>query len=698
MRRFAVWLVSCVSLLAIASGLTRADEGAPRAEYVEPVELLPGLASQPWDAGFSPGGRWFAIVNGYGSRCTILEVSSRRVAWQSPAERRSWTHRGTFTADERRFVTLAEDHVLVLDHDGTGWKETVRVPLGFETGLGALARAPLPVSLSAEGKEAAFVEDGRVWRVDIGAKTIHEVPSTKPDAFHVFFVGGDALAVGHVGAFETRVHPKAGETKVVPGVLVRPSPRGDLWLVGSDRDRFDTAYRQEQRAYRMALEIRRATTGERVSGFLLEAGGKSGGGHAHRLLMSARFSGDEKRLVVTLGTGMIEVRDVSTGGVVQTIDLFRGYAMDADLSPDRSLLVTGGRRQDGPSILVWRLAAGDLARDVEPAEARPPYELVGPFHPGFASIPWHVAVSPDGRWVAFVGGHRKNVIAVHDARTRELRWTTEPVGQPASHRPVFTKDGERLILVEGDALVVRAYGGGTWSPVHRVALGFTPGIYRDSRPIVLAPDERAVLLCHGDRAYRVLLTPSESKVEDLGFVEVAAANYVADTVAVARWSETTAETVLLATKTVPQKTLPFALLTASPDQRTWLVRAGIQGTASGPPAFRLVDAKSHEVLGDVSVAGSDEGNPPSLTMASFSPDGAHLAMVEGMRRGSIREARTGKLVQLLLEYEGDRMIGLAFGADGQNLITGGRRAEVEARNEAILSWKRRKTEAPQTGR
>jgi hypothetical protein len=350
-------VVSLASLVAIAHDPARAGDDVPRTEYVEPVELLPWHASHPWDAGFGPGGRWLAVVDGYESRCTILDVSSRKIAWQSPAGWRSWTHRGAFTADERRFATLAEDHVLVLDHDGKEWKESLRVPLGFETGLGALQRSPLPVSPSANGKEVAFVEDGRVWRVDLERKSVREVPSRKPDAFHAFFVDGGALAVGHVDAFETRIHPASGEPRTVPGVLVRPSPLGGLWLVAHDRERFDTAYRDEPRAYRVALEVRRAASGERVSGFVLEAGGKEGGGHAHRLLMSARFSADERRLVLTLGTGIIEVRDVATGKVVQTIDLFRGYAMDADLSPDGSLLVTGGRRRDGPGIVIWRRAA-----------------------------------------------------------------------------------------------------------------------------------------------------------------------------------------------------------------------------------------------------------------------------------------------------------------------------------------------------
>jgi hypothetical protein len=349
----------------VACALAHAGEDAPRPEYEDPVELLPGYGSHPWDAGFSPGGRWVAIVNGYDNRCTILEASTRRVAWQSPTEWRSWTHRGAFTTDERRFVTLAENHLLVLDHDGNEWKETERVRLAFQSGLGSLTRAPLPISLRADGKEAAFVEEGRVWRVDVGAKAIREVPSPEADAFHAFFVADDALAVGHVDAFETRVHTKTRKTKTVPGVLVRTSPRGGLWLVGSDRDRFDTAYRDEQRRYRMALEVRHAATQERVSAFVLEAGGKEGGGYAHRLLMSARFSADEKRLVLTLGTGMIEIRDVATGEVVQTIDVFRGYAMDADLSADRSLLVTGGRRRDGPSILVWKRAGDSAAADAK---------------------------------------------------------------------------------------------------------------------------------------------------------------------------------------------------------------------------------------------------------------------------------------------------------------------------------------------
>jgi hypothetical protein len=260
--------------------------------------------------------------------------------------------------------------------------------------------------------------------------------------------------------------------------------------------------------------------------------------------------------------------------------------------------------------------------------------------------------------------------------------------QPASHRPAFTRDGERLVLVEGADLVVRERRDDAWPVARRVPLGRAPTISATSRPVVLSPDEREAVLCDHGQAWRVPLAGGdEARVEALETADVVSALYVGDELAVARWGEGVAETRLFApgaSTPLEAETLPFALLEASPEGRTWLVNRSPRKAAGAGFTLRLVDAATREDVGVVPFEGRADGGWAHLTMAAFTRDGKRLGVVDSLRLGLVIDARTGTLVQRIREYEGDRMIGLAFSADGRSMVTGGRRHDPSG--EAVLLW------------
>src|SRR5262245_34668422 len=100
--------------------------------------------------------------------------------------------------------------------------------------------------------------------------------------------------------------------------------------------------------------------------------------------------------------------------------------------------------------LAWVALLGGAAAfagEPPPPPSDAVYEVVGPHHPGYASVPWHARYSPDGKWLAVVEGYTRNRLWVYDATTGALAWSTEVAEQPASYRPMFSRDGERLVLV-----------------------------------------------------------------------------------------------------------------------------------------------------------------------------------------------------------------------------------------------------------
>jgi hypothetical protein len=236
----------------------------------------------------------------------------------------------------------------------------------------------------------------------------------------------------------------------------------------------------------------------------------------------------------------------------------------------------------------------------------------------------------------------------------------------------------RLVLVEKDELVVRARDGGAWKPALRVPLGFRPGVSSRTRAIVLSAKEDAAYLVDDGRAYRVDIRGPEPAVERLAAEDVRTVQRIGDRIALARWTEAVAETTFPAEEAEP---LPFAVL-ATGDGRTWLVARGPR-ERDAPRTFHLLDATTRADLSEVRIQ-PDERGVGVLTQAVFSPDGRFLLLVESLRRARILDARTGRILQRIDDYEGDRMIGAAFSPDGTELLTSGRRV-----GNALIRWHRR---------
>jgi hypothetical protein len=78
-----------------------------------------------------------------------------------------------------------------------------------------------------------------------------------------------------------------------------------------------------------------------------------------------------------------------------------------------------------------------------------------------------------------------------------------------------------------------------------------------------------------------------------------------------------------------------------------------------------------------------------LIQADFTPDGRHLVVAERSNLVSVRDTRSGRAVQWIREYEGDRVVGFALSPDGRFLLTGGRRRGDDVQEKALLLWRRR---------
>jgi hypothetical protein len=340
------------------------------------------------------------------------------------------------------------------------------------------------------------------------------------------------------------------------------------------------------------------------------------------------------------------------------------------------------------AALLALVAAAPVRAD-EPVS--PAYELVGPLYPGYASIPWAATYGPDGAWIAIVDGYLANRVSVRDAKDPSRVWTDTVTAQCASFRPAFTRDGSRLVLVEGRDLVVRRHEGAGWPVAKRIPLGVDPGVHADVRPISLSRVDAEAALCVDGRLCRVPLasdSPDARTAADTALPEVFAAAYPATGgLRVTQWGETVARTTAVGAPGDLPPPLPFAILAASRDDSTWLVCRSPKGRDRKQAPLDLVDARTRATLASFAL-GPDE-TWPLLFQAEFTPDGRDLVMLENLRTGVVRDARTGVVRQRLREYEGDRFLTFAQSPDGSTLLTAGRRAgEADVQEKAVLRWRR----------
>jgi hypothetical protein len=344
---------AAVLLLASGGGEAARAEDLP-ALYGDPVAFGPENVAFPWFADFSPDGRWVGLSDGYSPYVEIWEVSKGTRAWPTDGKARRGTHRVSFSADSSQMAFVDGERLVVLRLTDGAWKEAQAVTLLTKPPT-SLDVSPLRLAFEPGERGLVLATGDGAATVDLACLCIEDLGDWK-DAVAAFAFPDGTIAVSRKEAFSTHVVPRKDPPVDVAGLVLEADAAATTWLVAPDKTRGDIGQIESDRESRLALEIRAARATAARGSFELKAMRSAGRPLPHRLLIGAQFSRDGKLLATVEGTGVIVVRDATTGAPLQTIREYEHmpYAMGAAFSPDGSRLLTGGRRSEGPQILLWR--------------------------------------------------------------------------------------------------------------------------------------------------------------------------------------------------------------------------------------------------------------------------------------------------------------------------------------------------------
>jgi len=335
---------------------------------------------------------------------------------------------------------------------------------------------------------------------------------------------------------------------------------------------------------------------------------------------SAAFTPDGRSLVTTSADHTTIVWDIRSGTQLDALTGQSDIVTHQAISPDGATLYTGS--QDG-TVVAWDLAGrGGLLRRTVPFTAAYPADIYSNPQP----IP--VAVSPDGRLIAFSQAH--GLVRVWSLRT--LR----PVGPPFrgfSERDIEAiRGGAEDLAFSPDGRLLAAGGGAGSSIVvwnfatHKIVHTFTPPAKPEphGNGLQFSPDGRT--LANGDGGYGALLwnlrTGREERLYD------GADHYV------------------LSLAYGPDGTRLATVDNAYP------VNHGVLWNIASHPARRIAVFPADHAFG-------------WATSDSFSPDGRLLATgAAGVI--TVRDARTGKPLRSIQIPNGYNGV-LAFSPDGSKL-------------------------------
>lgn len=149
----------------------------------------------------------------------------------------------------------------------------------------------------------------------------------------------------------------------------------------------------------------------------------------------------------------------------------------AGLLPDEMVQVAPG----GGRILITSGGGGRLHRPLWKRSAGRSGQLWS------GSVEGPCALSPDGTRMALVGGHAVDVVKFLDARRVRL---LRRIPTPGPVRALFSRDGRRLLLVDGD-LRLEIWDLEKRVPPERMKLAIDPGMLEY---LYLFPDNRTLLL------------------------------------------------------------------------------------------------------------------------------------------------------------------------------------------------------------
>jgi hypothetical protein len=313
---------------------------------------------------FSRDGRWLAFADGHAGELSIVDATTRRKAWPRAGADPGGDSpkRVVFSADSRRLAAFAEGSVLVLALGQDGWARETRVPLGGGSTISAV-HSPDRVEFTPDERAVLFLDGGRLLRADLATKEVALVAGAEQGVFDARQLADGRLAVSRREPFGTTVTGAGVDPEPHAAVLLETTADGTLWLVATDRERFNVSFRDGESDPRLALAVWEMP-GARVLGTLELTGGRRAGDEAaHRHLIAATFSADGLLLATVEGAGPIVIRDARTLLPLQVIRTYASapYPMGAAFSPDGEWLVTGGRRrptdaEPASDTLLWKRA------------------------------------------------------------------------------------------------------------------------------------------------------------------------------------------------------------------------------------------------------------------------------------------------------------------------------------------------------
>jgi WD40 repeat protein/DNA-binding SARP family transcriptional activator len=187
------------------------------------------------------------------------------------------------------------------------------------------------------------------------------------------------------------------------------------------------------------------------------------------------------RLVVSGTRGFLAVADADRGRLISRLPGHSGDVLPPAISADGRLLVTGGGDR---TVRLWSLP-----------EAR---TLGAPLQ--LDRVPSNVQVSPDGRRLAIVLGHRYSnseaALEVWDSHTRaRIARLAIPDAPTAVH---FSPDG-RLLAVGYPNGRLQLWSTDSWKPMSRLLAGDTGDIYA----LAISPDSGILATGSSDRTVRL---------------------------------------------------------------------------------------------------------------------------------------------------------------------------------------------------
>lgn len=329
--------------------------------------------------------------------------------------------------------------------------------------------------------------------------------------------------------------------------------------------------------------------------------------------------------VVAFGSesGMLYHFDPATGKQLETFDTGLSWALNADFSPDGSLVALNNRKE----LKVFKVADGSLAWTAASPEG--------------TSFDWGLDFSPDGKTIACTAGVYStkdgSVVSTFDKRRFHVQ---------------FTPTGKEIVSSRGGEVVVHSSADGT------EVTSFKSGSSQYSAPsISLSPDgshiavvQYSTIELFGFRRAPVVLPGHEGKTTSMQFSRDASRLLVCSDDGSARVWDVAKRSTLTTLK--PETSFKLARL--SPDGKQVLF-AGEKGL------LELRDIASGKVTKTYRAEGAE------FVSLDFSPDGKLIATAEDIKEQPFKvwDVQSGEIKK---QFEGSFVRRVRFSSDGTLLV------------------------------